>query len=61
MEELSEAVFSMLSVQKCYKHGKSRIWFVVGQSPGGNNMSAEAEDIVEADTRQPVNTEQTEN
>jgi hypothetical protein len=39
-------VFSVQSVPRCCKEDNWRNGSVVGQSPGGKNVSTEAEDIV---------------
>jgi hypothetical protein len=39
-------MFSVTSVPRYYKHDRRCNELVLGQSPGGENMSTEAEDIV---------------
>jgi hypothetical protein len=41
-----EQLFSVQSMQRCYKQDNSRVWLVIRQSPAGKNVSAKAEDIV---------------
>jgi hypothetical protein len=58
-----EAVFSMLSVPRCYTQDKSRVRLVVGQSPASKGVKTEAEEFIalEAVTRQrPVKIQQAE-
>jgi hypothetical protein len=43
IEKLLEAMFSMPSVQRCYRQDKSRIYLVVRQSPASKDVNTEVE------------------
>jgi hypothetical protein len=44
-----KAAFSMMSVLRCFKQGKSRVQLVVRQSPASKDVKAEAEEATALD------------
>jgi hypothetical protein len=54
IEELLGEVFSMQSVQMCYKQDKFKVWLVVRQSPASKDVNTEVQGstALEAVTRQ---------
>jgi hypothetical protein len=62
-KELLEAVFSVLSLSRCYKQNNSTVYLVMRQSPATNGVNTETDEAtaLEAVTRrQSVTIQQTE-